>query len=238
MAVIYNKYSLIESLIVSNLFKYDSIFVNIGVEYDAFETVFLIRREYPQNFFEDEHLFVNSIITSFSKSNYCWLAKLFLLKQVIFHMSYRKWEELLSIFEIKINKENPKDNPCYFATNFMLVILNLYEIWILIDKEYPLLSAIVNNLNSYIIQIWSQFIKEIKEDKIREIIFEKDFGRRDCLDIISEYDISDLLNNKNMEKIALEIWESQYDIKGTIFECSSSFSILKSNQMFYKGIKS
>ena len=233
LAVMMNNYSLIQSLLTSKKFEYDPTYVIIGIEYDAFETVFLIRSEHPQSFSENEHLFVNSIVTSFSKSNYCWLAKLFLLKQVIFHMSYRKWEELLSMFEIKVAKENPKDNPLYFATNFVLVVLNLYETCILIEKEYPLLNSTVNSLTTYIIGIWALFIKDMKEEKIRSIIYEKDFGRRDWLDIISEYDISDLLNNKNMEKIALELWESQYDIKGTIFECSSSFSILKSN-MFSK----
>ena len=229
LSVMMNNYSLIQSLLTSKKFEYDPTYVIIGIEYDAFETVFLIRSEHPQSFSENEHLFVNSIVTSFSKSNYCWLVKLFLLKQVIFHMSDRKWEELLSMFEIKVAKENPKDNPLYFATNFVLVVLNLYEICILIEKEYPLLNSTVNSLTTYIIDIWASFIKDMKEEKIRSIIYEKDLERRDWLDIISNYDISELLNNKNMEKIALELWESQYDIKGTIFECSSSFSILKSN---------
>ena len=144
-------------------------------------------------------------------------------------MSYRKCEELLQIFEIKLNKENPKDNPLYFATNFLLVALNLYEVWNLISREYPLLNAAVNNLTTHIIHVAWNFIEEMKEDKIRVILYEKDFDNRDSLEIISNHNICDLLNNKNMEKVAIDVWESEYDIKGNLIECSSAFTILKAN---------
>jgi hypothetical protein len=35
------------------------------------------------------------------------------------------------------------------------------------------------------------------------------------------------MNNKNMEKIALELWTSQYDVKGTLFTTSSILEIIE-----------
>ena len=183
--------------------------------------------EYPQDIAEDEHVFVNSIVTSFSKSNYGWLAKLYMLKQVIASMSYLKCEELLGIFEAKVHKSRSQDNPLYFATNTLLVILNLYEACMLIENEYSLLSATVTSITSYIIKVGSVFVAELKEDRIRPIVYEPDFERRDALDIISKYSIAELLESNNMQKVSLELWESQYDVKGNVFECSSAFSIVK-----------
>ena len=80
LVVIKNNYLLIESLIKTNYFKYNSTLVVIALEYDSLEVVFMLRNEFSQEFSEDEHLFVNSIISAFSKSNYCWLAKTYLVK--------------------------------------------------------------------------------------------------------------------------------------------------------------
>ena len=35
----------------------------------------------------------------------------------------------------------------------------------------------------------------------------------------------DMLAIKNIEKIALELWTSEYDVNGTIMECSSAYKM-------------
>lgn len=227
LAVVANKHTLLEQLIETHRLTFDPMFVVIAIEHDAIETMFVLKHEYPQDFAEHEQLFVNAVVTSFSKSNYAWLAKLHVLRQVVTSMSYIKCEQLLNIFDAKVSKASPKDNPLYYAANVLLVILNLYEACVLIEREYPLLSASVTAITSYVIKVGAVFVSELKEDRIRPIVHEHDFDRRDAFDIISAYNIADLLDNKNMEKVALELWESQYDIKGSLFECSSAFSIIK-----------
>ena len=37
------------------------------------------------------------------------------------------------------------------------------------------------------------------------------------------------MDNKNMEKIALELWSSDYDVKGSIMECSSALIMINHN---------
>jgi hypothetical protein len=118
----------------------------------------------------------------------------------------------------------------YFAPNVLLLILNIYEICILLEKAYPFLSGYTESINSRLTKIASNFISKMtSEEKLRGIIFEKDFENRDSLELISHYNISEIMDNKNMEKVALELWESEYDVKGNFMECSSALSIIQYN---------
>ena len=95
----------------------------------------------------------------------------------------------------------------------------MYEICVLLTKEYPFLSATTEGILEHLTRVGSNFISGIKdEEKLRSIIFERDFGYRDSLELLSQYDITDIMNNKNMEKIALELWMSEYDVNGNIME--------------------
>ena len=64
------------------------------------------------------------------------------------------------------------------------------------------------------------------EDQLRAIVFEKDYENRDSLDLISKHEITEIMDNKNMEKIALELWTSQYDVKGNLMTTSSILKII------------
>lgn len=50
---------------------------------------------------------------------------------------------------------------------------------------------------------------------------------RDSLDIISSRNFTKLMDNSNMETIALEKWRSQYDVRGSIMACSSAWRVIK-----------
>ena len=99
------------------------------------------------------------------------------------------------------------------------MILNLYEICVLLENEFPFLNAIIAKILEHITMVASNFIENVKdEERLRSIVFEKDFENRDSLELISHYDITEIMDNKNMEKIALELWSSDYDVKGGIME--------------------
>ena len=118
-----------------------------------------------------------------------------------------------------IAKKDPKNSPLYFAPNVLLLILNLYEICMFLQKSYPFLSGYTKSINSQLTEVASNFIAETNdEEKLRALIFEKDFENRDSLGLVSAFNITDIMNNKNMEKIALELWESEYDVKGNLLE--------------------
>ena len=61
---------------------------------------------------------------------------------------------------------------------------------------------------------------------MRALVFEKDYEGRDSLELLSIYNIVSIMDNKNMEKIALELWTSQYDVKGDFMTVSSAYKII------------
>ncbi|CAI2366954.1 unnamed protein product [Moneuplotes crassus] len=226
LLIIKDKYTLVNEL----EFEFDRRFVQIALENDCYDVVFHLRNKYPQSFTRSEATFLEYILQSFTKSNHCWLAKCFMLKSVIHYLSYRRAEDFLYTIAGKIDRTDPKDNPLYFTPNLLLLIINIYEVCILITREYPFLSAQTDGIIENLTRIGSNFIREISdEERLRALVFERDFENRDSLELLSRYNITDILNNKNMEKIALELWSSEYDVKGNLMECSSALSILSWN---------
>lgn len=55
--------------------EYDFKIAKIAIENDNFEILFKLRDEFPQEFIKDEKRHLESILTSFAKSNHCYLAK-------------------------------------------------------------------------------------------------------------------------------------------------------------------
>lgn len=149
---------------------------------------------------------------------------------MIRHISYRRAEDFLFALGSKITKPNHKENSLYCTPNILLLCLNLYEICLLLNKQYSFLSSGTAEIIRNLTKIGQTFIADnTDEEKLKLIIFEKDFDFRDSLDLISHYNIAELMDNKNMEKISLEIWSSEYDIKGDIMNCSSALSIITWN---------
>lgn len=219
LLIMQNRYSLMTEVLRDSGAEYDPRFVQLAIEHDSFDVMFKLRDLYPQSFTRDEPLFLGSVMLSFTKSNYCWLAKCFMFKAVISVISYRRAEDFLLMLAGKVEKTDPKDNPLYFTPNLLLLVLNLYEVCVLLEKEYPFLSAHTGGLTEHLTSVGSHFISEMQEEeKIRALVFEKDFENRDALELISHYDITSIMNNKNMEKIALELWSSEFDVKGNFME--------------------
>jgi hypothetical protein len=78
-----NRHSLVNKMFRNHFVEYDSKFVLIAIQNDAFDIVFLLRDIFPQSFTHNEGEFTEVIITSFTKSNTCWLAKCFMFKSII-----------------------------------------------------------------------------------------------------------------------------------------------------------
>jgi hypothetical protein len=49
---------------------YDSRFVEIAIENDVYDIVFYFKDKFPQNFTQDEGIFSEPILLSFTKSNH------------------------------------------------------------------------------------------------------------------------------------------------------------------------
>ena len=89
-----------------------------------------------------------------------------------------------------------------------------------------MLGRLTDKIERILIDITSVYIQDIEDEmQLRALAFEKDFENRDSLDLLSQYNINKIMNNKNMEQIALELWTSAFDVKGHILSTSSVFHI-------------
>lgn len=97
----------------------------------------------------------------------------------------------------KIQRDDPKDCPLYFAPNLLLLVLNIYEICKLLERQFPFLSAITEKIVDHIVQVGSYFVSEMQDEaRLRYIVFEKDFDNRDSLELISSYNITSIMDSK------------------------------------------
>ena len=230
VAIMKGKYSLTQKLIDKYKIPFNIAFVNTALEYNRTDIVFLLRIIYPQSFARHEKSYISSLILSFERSNINWLAKMHLLKTMIEHISYIKSEQVWIHIVKSIESENPLINPLYFTPNVLLFSCNLIELCILLRNKFSFLSSYSERIQAHVSKFAGIFIEKIDDDEtLRSLVFEKDFESRDSLDLLSYYNIVDIMNNKNMDKIALELWSSQYDIKGNLMSTSSVYKIVMGN---------
>lgn len=77
----------------------------------------------------------------------------------------------------------------------------------LIEDQFSFLGGKCELIKDIILKICSHFCNHCKDEHLLyDLIFSKDFENRDALYMISTLDITELMDNGNMEKIALELW--------------------------------
>ena len=124
-------------------------------------------------------------------------------------------------------EREPSKNPLYFTPNLVLLSCELYELSQMLESQYSFLVVYTEKLRSTVSDITAKFVTGIEEEeRLRFLCFEKDFEGRDALTLLSNLEIVDIMNNKNMERVALELWTSEFDTKGSILECSSAWKMI------------
>ena len=58
------------------------------------------------------------------------------------------------------------------------------------------------------------------------MLFTKDLDGRDALTLIAKRNMIRVMENENVEKAALELWESEYDVRENYFRISTSYQLL------------
>ena len=89
------------------------------------------------------------------------------------------------------------------------------------------MSSYTEKIQNNVSKVAAKYIENIEDERtLKALVFEKDFENRDSLYLLSLYNIVSVMDNKNMEKIALELWTSQYDIKGGLMATSSVYKFV------------
>ena len=58
------------------------------------------------------------------------------------------------------------------------------------------------------------------------LLMEVDYDNRDSLNVIYDFEITELLENPYAQKIVTNIWESRYNVSSSIFSTSSVHNLL------------
>jgi hypothetical protein len=77
-----------------------------------------------------------------------WVAKIYFLKNMSEKMEYKMAEDIiLSIYGL-IQDTNPKDCPLYYAPNLLLLVVEIYELSLILEELYSFLNAHTEKLRA------------------------------------------------------------------------------------------
>lgn len=92
----------------------------IALESDSIDIAFLMKSVYPEAFTAHEKKYISPLISSFKRSSTNWLSKMYLMKMLIDYTTYIKAEDFLLYVLYSLEKEDPENNPMYYAPNILL----------------------------------------------------------------------------------------------------------------------
>ena len=132
----------------------------------------------------------------------------------------------------KIEEEEPESNLLLYSPNLILDCCLLHELSYLCEKKFPLLSALSEPIRERATEVGANFVEGIESpSQLKALVFERDVSNRDSLTLISKYNLHEMLAIKNIDKTALELWNSEFDVSGRLMECSSSLKILRDHKV-------
>jgi hypothetical protein len=203
------------------------LYAKIAIENDSYDILKFLKKLFPLEYVASERTFLIPLMTSFQRSNRMWIDKVQLLKSLMGYTTYIKMEGILIYMLRALEHEEIHRNPLYYSANILLLACNIVELCRLSVTKYNFLEAYTQKIEELVIGVTATFIEEMEDEiQLRAMVFEKDDNNKDSIELITKYNIIKIMNNKNMEKIALELWTSDYDVKGSFMTTSSALKII------------
>ena len=110
--------------------EFDALYVKLALENDAFDSLFIIYQEYPIQFTALLKDLSTSMLTSLSRSPRFYEMKFYFLMKILRHFTYQESEETLKIVTNMMKSSNSEQNPLLYATNFLNLGCQIYELGI------------------------------------------------------------------------------------------------------------
>ena len=207
-------------------------YINMAIEYDAFDILAVLKKTYPEEFERNQMHFIPSLIKTFDNSCGFLQQKIEILRTLIKFMTFFQAQSLLQTVKNKIEEEEPESNLLLYSPNLILDCCLLHELSYLCEQKFPLLSALSEPIRERTREVGANFVEGIESPaQLKALVFERDVSNRDSLTLISMYNMHEMLAIKNIEKTALELWNSEYDVSGSIMECSSALKMLRNHEV-------
>ena len=227
MFVLQRKFMLINYLFSKcNKFRFDYPLFIMCLENDAHDIAVLLYQNF-EAFFQDHgnrRNIMPHLLNSFSKGTSLIEAKCYLLKKYINHFNVSQCRRLLDIFEYKlltlgrshalVNNVNPVKTSC-----LLIEIIDMIEFYSLDLWKRDIKKRLVSNLMKVV-----NSIDSIGE--MRHLFMEQDLEQRDSLTFIWDNQIEELLQNPIIGMIVDELWDSEYNVEGFIWNASTAHQML------------
>ena len=189
--------------------EFDFNYVNIALESDSFDILFYLLFNYEEEVLEHSKKYTNSIILTLDRSNQFLEEKLFWARLVFAQFSFSQVEFIVDILKKKLTTEDERDNLLIRSPNLLKSACLVYELADIIQAHHVILQPQTKILQERLITIAVNFTDQIENEKeLRMICFEKDLENRDIFSFLAQYEMSDILVNKNIEKVVQQMWSS------------------------------
>jgi hypothetical protein len=148
-------------------------------------------------------------------------------------LKFRNVDRLLSILEFRLDEETSMSFVTFNINPLKLIILKI-DIIKKIIKNFKINFMRCNKILTMLIDMAKNIINSFKEsDELKLVLKQNDLYGRDLLWYISEHGIYEILDTKVMDRILQDFWNSNIDVTGNFFECSSSYQIIKKSSLTY-----
>ena len=103
----------------------------------------------------------------------------------------------------------------------------MLEVLGLVTRKYKFLGKRADEIRNKVVRFLRSYMEGVdSEEEMRFLLLDRDLDQRDALTNINDYDVLELLDNKYAESIAMEIWESKFNVRGGLFITSTSHNLL------------
>jgi len=165
------------------------------IENSAYDMGVLLYREYFLILNERVEKIVTLLINGLSENNGMLEAKTFLLKRFISKMNYDQASKFLEAIEKGVLNKS-RGNLLILTLNVIKSSCLLIELLEMVRENFGYLDRRINEVKQIIIDIAKNYMDRVdNEEEMQYLLLEKDLDNRDSLNIIYDFDVSELLDN-------------------------------------------
>jgi len=176
------------------------------------------------------------LLNSISESTRSHELKLFLLLEHFDILSIYQMNRLLDIYKVVLHSKDPKKNPMISQYNVIKIALLIYRIcWKIEEKQIYSLITKCSVLQSYVCQSLNVYFEKQNNILILHTYLSEPIlhmtERKDCLDIMFEMNMQELLQHPVIVEVLNLIYEGKYSISSTALSMSPTFMCLLDFEM-------
>ena len=145
-------------------------------------------------------------------------------KKLLPMFNFNSAKIFLEIIYYAINDCSVEGNIFATSSNPILSMCLLYELLMNIIKKFFSLSNLCRTIMDLTMKMAIKYIESVDDENfLTTVMLERDYSGRDSLRIAVELELLDLIQAPKIEAIIKRIYNSDYDMPGSLYEMSTSY---------------